>query len=270
MIEKIYINEPTHMDLNMYRCGIQDCKGGHFWGPAVRDHYIIHYILDGQGTFTVGGDTYHLCKHDGFLIYPNTIVHYQADKNNPWSYGWVGFHGLKAAGYIKQAGFDLRRPVFKYSQDSFLEDCLIKMIRTKELSAGKETRLLGLLYEFLSKLIEVNGKEELRECNRKEEYIKRAQEYIAMNYSNKISIAEVAQHIGLDRSYLYSLFNEHLNVSPQKYLIKYRMDKACELMLTTTLPISGIARSVGYDDPFLFSKTFKKIKGLSPRDFRKS
>lgn len=270
MLEKIYINEPTHTDLNMYRCGIEDCKGGHLWGPAVRDHYIIHYILDGQGTFTVGDTTYSLCKNDGFVIFPNTIVHYQADKSNPWSYGWVGFHGLKASGYVKQSGLDLHRPIFKYNQDSFLKDCLLKMIGTKQLSAGKETRLMGLLYEFLSKLIEMNGKDELGESNRKEDYIKRAQEYIAMNYSNRMSIAEVAQYVGLDRSYLYSIFNEQLSVSPQKYLIKYRIDKACELMLTTSLPISGIAHSVGYEDPFLFSKTFKKTKGLSPRDFRKS
>jgi len=270
MIEKIYINEPSHTDLNMYRCGIEDCKGGHFWGPAVRDHYIIHYILDGKGTYTVGGNTYHLGKNEGFIIYPNTVVHYQADKKNPWSYSWVGFHGLKAAAYVKQAGFDSRRPIFKYDQDSFLKDCLLEMIGTKELPAGKEPRLLGLLYVFLSKFIEVFGKDDLEESNRKEDYIKRAQEYIAMNYSNKITIAEIAQHVGLDRSYLYSLFMEHLSSSPQKYLIKYRIDRACELMLSTDLPISGIARSVGYDDPFLFSKTFKKIKGVSPKDFRKS
>jgi len=270
MIEKIYISEPTHTDLNMYRCGIEDCRGGHSWGPAVRDHYIIHYILEGQGTFTVGDTTYHLGKNEGFLIYPNTVVHYRADKKNPWSYGWVGFHGLKAAGYVRQAGFDFRSPIFRYDRDSSLEDCLKRMICTKTLSAGKETMLLGLLYEFLSILIEANGSCEPETNNRKEDYVKKAQEYIAMNYSNRISIAEVAQHVGLDRTYLYSLFIGQLNMSPQKYLINYRMEKACELMLTTSLPVSAVARSVGYEDQFLFSKTFKKIKGISPRVFRKS
>lgn len=270
MLEKIYIDEPRHTDMNMYRCGIEDCKGGHFWGPAVRDHYIIHYILGGCGIFTVGGTTYKLGKNDGFLICPDTVVHYQADENEPWSYAWVGFHGFKAASYLKQAGLDNHSPIFRYEKDDFLKDCLMRMIGTKQLSKGKEIRLLGLLYEFLSQLVETYENNLTEKINTKEEYVKKTLEYIQMNYSRKITISEIARNIGLDRSYLYSLFNEFVNASPQEYLIHFRMEKACDLMRTASLTIGSIARSVGYDDPLMFSKAFKKVKGLSPRDFRKT
>ena len=270
MLEKIYIDEPRHTDLNMYRCGIEDCKGGHFWGPGVRDHYIIHYILGGKGIFTVGSSTYSLEKNDGFLICPDTIVQYQADMDEPWSYAWVGFHGFKAAAYLKQAGLDNLNPVFRYERDDFLKNCLMGMIGTKHLSRGKEIRLLGLLYEFLSQLVETAEIKPIGKNNKKEEYVKKALEYIRMNYSRKISIAEIAHHVGLDRSYLYSLFNEFVNTSPQEYLIGYRMEKACDLMHTVSLTIGDISRSVGYEDPLLFSKAFKKVKGLSPREFRKA
>jgi AraC-like DNA-binding protein len=106
--------------------------------------------------------------------------------------------------------------------------------------------------------------------NTKEEYVKKALEYITMNYSRSISVAEIARNVGLDRSYLYSLFNIFVNASPQEYLINFRMEKACDLMRTATLTIGGIARSVGYDDPLMFSKAFKKVKGLSPREYRKT
>lgn len=268
MLEKIYINEPRHTDMNMYRCGIEDCKGGHYWGPAIRDHYIIHYILGGRGIFTVGGTIHVLGKNDGFLICPDTIVHYQADENEPWSYAWVGFHGFKAAAYLKQAGLDNHNPIFRYEQDNFLRDCFLRMIDTKQLARGKEIRLLGLLYEFLSQLVETAGTSLTEKNNTKEEYVKKALEYVRMNYSRHISVAEIAHNVGLDRSYLYSLFNEFINASPQEYLIHFRMEKACELMRTASLTIGSIARSVGYDDPLMFSKAFKKVKGLSPRDFR--
>lgn len=270
MLEKIYIDEPKHTDMNMYRCGIEDCKGGHFWGPAVRDHYIIHYILGGKGIFTVGDTAYTLGKNDGFLICPDTIVYYQADANEPWSYAWVGFHGFKAAAYLKQAGLDNHNPVFRYERDDFLRDCLMRMIGTKQLSKGKEIRLLGLLYEFLSQLVETSETNLTGKNNTKEEYVKKALEYIRMNYSRKITIIEIARNIGLDRSYLYSLFIEFVNASPQEYLISFRMEKACDLMRTASLTIGGIARSVGYDDPLMFSKAFKKVKGISPREFRKT
>lgn len=270
MLEKIYINEPNHTDLNMYRCGIEDCEGGHSWGPAVRDHYIIHYVLGGKGIYQVNGITYELAKDDGFLIRPGTVVFYQADGREPWSYGWVGFHGLKAEAYLKQAGLDERNPLFKYDRDDFLNACLLRMIDTKELSCGREIRLLGLLYEFLSQLIE-SADRRLSEKggDRKEEYIKKAIEFVRMNYSRKTGIAEIAHSIGLDRSYMYSLFNEYLKMSPQEFLISFRIEKACELMGGSGLSISEISRSVGYDDPLVFSKAFKNIKGLSPREYRK-
>ena len=252
MLEKIYINEPKHTDMNMYRCGMEDCSGGHSWGPAVRDHYIVHYILGGKGTFTVGGKTHILKKFDGFLICPNTVVYYQADEDEPWSYAWVGFHGFQAGAYLKQAGLDSHNPVFRYEQDDFLKDCLMRMIDTKQLSKGKEIRLLGLLYEFLSQLVETTAGCPLEKSSTKEEHVKKALEYIAMNYSRKISISEIAQYVGLDRSYLYSLFVEYVNAAPQEYLISFRMGKASELMHAPALAIGDIARSVGYEDAHVF------------------
>lgn len=270
VLEKIYINEPKHTDLNMYRCGIEDCSGGHSWGPAVRDHYIIHYILGGKGVFQVNGIQYALEKGDGFLICPDTVVFYQADASEPWSYAWVGFHGLKAEAYLKQAGFGSQSPLFRYDRDNFLKDCLMRMIETKNLTKGREIRLLGLLYEFLSQLMEASEKHSLeKSSDRGEEYVKKAVNFIRMNYSRRTSVAEIAHNTGLDRSYLYSLFKEYLNSSPQDYLIGFRMDKACELMRGFNLSIGEIARSVGYDDPLVFSKVFKKVKGKSPREFRK-
>ncbi len=270
MLEKMYIDETSHTDLNLYRCGIEDCKSGHSWGPAIRDHYIIHYILGGKGSFTVGETTYQLGKDDGFLICPGLVVYYEADATDPWSYGWVGFNGFKAPVYLKQAGLDNQNPVFRYEKDHFLKECLISMINTKQLARGKEIRLIGLLYEFLSQLVEMTDNNPLEKDNRKEEYVRKALEYIRMNYSRKIAISEIAHQIGLDRSYLYSLFQVYVNTSPQDYLIRFRMEKACELLQTTSLSVGSIACSVGYEDPLLFSKVFKKAKGLSPREYRKA
>lgn len=271
MLEKFYINKPNHTDLNMYRCGIEDCSPGHSWGPAVRDHFIIHYILGGKGIFQVDGIIYHLKKGDGFLICPGTVIYYQADLEDPWSYSWVGFHGLKAEAYLKQANLTAGNPVFRYDRDDFIKDCLEQMISTKSLVKSREIRLLGLLYIFLSQLIEISetGRFSGGSENRKETYIKKAIEFIEMNYSRKISISEISQHVGLDRSYLYSIFNEYLNTSPQEFLINYRMDKACELMQNASLSIGDVSRSIGYDDPLLFSKVFKKVKGQPPREYRK-
>jgi len=269
MLEKMYLDDTRHTDMNLYRCGMEDCRNGHSWGPAVRDHYIVHYILDGKGIYTVDGKSYHLQKHDGFLICPGTVVYYQADDTDPWSYGWVGFSGFKASTYLKQAGLDHQRLTFRYDQDDSLKACLKRMIETKNLSKSRDIKLLGLLYEFLAQLVETAGHPPIDKENKKEEYVGKALEYIRMNYSRKVTVAEIAHYVGLDRSYLYSLFLEYIHSSPQDFLIRFRMEKAGDLMRTTSLNIGSIACSVGYEDPLLFSRAFKKVKGVCPRDYRK-
>ncbi len=272
MLEKIYINKPNHMDLNMYRCGMEDCAPGHSWGPALRDHYIIHYIRSGRGMFQMNGITYNLVKGQGFLIPPSTIIYYEADHQDPWCYSWVGFHGLKAEHYLKRANLSADSPIFHYDRDDFLKGCIDQMIiASKTFVKSSEIRLLGLLYMFLSQLVESaeSVKNPLHAESRKDQYIKKAIEYIEMNYSRKISIREIAHYVGLDRSYLYLLFKDNLNKSPQDFLINYRINKACELMQNKLLSIGEISRSVGYGDSMLFSKVFRKVNGQPPKKFRK-
>lgn len=255
----------------MYQCGTQRCEPGHYYGPAVRDHFLIHYIHEGSGKFCVGSKEYRLHKGQGFLICPDIVTYYQADLTEPWNYSWVGFHGLKAENYLKSCGLTAENPVFTCSGD-YVDNCFSQMMEAKTLQNGREIRLLGCLYLFLSHLIEQNGKDFLMDQaeGRKEMYIHKAVEYIEMNYSRKMSICEMARHIGLDRSYLGSIFKEHLNTSPQSFLLQYRIGRACELMRNEALSIGDISRSVGYDDPLLFSKLFRRSKGMPPKEYRKN
>ena len=120
MLEKYYFNKYNQTDLNVYRCGIQKCKPKFAWGPGVRDHFIVHYILSGTGTFSVQNKSYHLTAGNGFVIFPEQLVTYTAGSNNPWTYSWVGFHGLKAESYLRKAGFSKEQPIFRYDNDKTL------------------------------------------------------------------------------------------------------------------------------------------------------
>lgn len=271
MQESVHVNRLKNADLNMYHCGTEACEPGHDYGPAVRDHYLIHYILGGKGVFYVGEKTYHLGKGQGFLICPHVVTYYQADLEDPWTYSWVGFNGLNARYYLDSAGLTQDAPIFYYDGDDHLKHCLDEIIAARKLVKSREIRLLGLLYLFLSFLIETSGGDRFSDGNsgRREFYVRKAVEYIEMNYSRDITIAQMAKYIGLDRSYLGVLFKELLGATPQEYLISFRMEKACELMQNKSLSIGDIARSVGYEDQLLFSKIFRKVKNVPPRDYRR-
>ena len=84
---------PYHNNLGMavYSCGVQRCAAGHSWGPAIRDHYLIHYIVSGRGVFSVKGNEYNLSVGDGFLVVPSCVASYAADTQDPWGILLGGF-----------------------------------------------------------------------------------------------------------------------------------------------------------------------------------
>ncbi|WP_083609648.1 MULTISPECIES: AraC family transcriptional regulator [unclassified Paenibacillus] len=258
-----------HTELHTTQFGIEECIPGHFFGPAVRSHYLLHYVLSGQGIFEVEGKRYSLKKGQGFLIFPDIITYYQADTADPWTYCWVGFNGTSAELLLKQAGLTKASPIIHYDRDDMIYQYLQLMNESRVFHKARETRLTGLLYLLLSQLVEYGpvASPEVKET-RAEIYVEQVKDFIEMNYPQSITIEDIAQYIGLNRSYLCSLFKERMSVSIQNYLIHYRINKACEMMGNAELSIADISRSVGYNDPLLFSKMFKKVKGSSPKNYR--
>jgi AraC-like DNA-binding protein len=260
--------------LSLYHSSAEDCAPGHYYGPAVRDHFLIHYVLKGKGIFKVGETTYHLRAGNGFLICPWRVTFYQADYEEPWSYCWVGFNGAMAEYYLNQVNLTADNPIFDYTKDDYIKDVIYDIIDSGKSTlsmVAREIKQTGLLYLFLAGIMEntSNSSINIDIDNRTDMYVKKAIEFISRNYSRKIRIDEVAGYIGLDRSYLGAIFKENIGCSLKQYLTKYRIDKACGLMSEPELTIGDIARSVGYDDPLLFSKIFKSVKGQSPKAFKK-
>ena len=270
MLEKYTFSNKDNTDLNVYRCGFEECSPGYGWGPAVRDHFNMHYILSGKGTFYIQGERYSLKANEGFLIWPDTVVRYEADEKDPWTYAWVGFHGLKAEFFLKKAGLSLNKPTFVYSADDRLINCLNAMRSAVKPDSASELMVTGYLYHFLSLLIKNHRQTHPVEIHAAggDRHVSRAIEYITKNYASSLSIGELAQQLNIDRSYLFTLFRTHTGLSPRDFIIRFRMDKAGDLLKNPLLSIGDVARSVGYDDPLQFSKTFKKVKGVSPSQGR--
>ena len=265
----IDIEHRDGVDLNMYQCGIEECHSSHGVGPGLRDHYLIHYILEGSGTFSMDDKKYKLSKGQGFLIPPNVITHYAADEDTPWTYIWVGFHGLKADAYLQRANLTRQKPVFDY-QGEDLQNYIFKMMDVDIFSNYRDLKLQGYLFLFISELIKNSPKHSISAKSITDIYIHEAITFIENNYSRPIKISDIAVNLSLDRSYFSNIFKKTLQKTPQQFLLDYRMNKACELLINPELSISNIAFSVGYTDAFNFSKMFKRIKGSSPSDYRKT
>lgn len=272
-MNECFFNDNTlnYSELGLYHCGEERCAPGHSYGPAVRDHYLIHYIISGEGTFQVSDRTYYLKKGQGFLICPEVVTFYKADIQNPWHYMWVGFNGFRAKEYLDEAKITQEAPIFLYDKDDKIYKCISQMlIDADTYKKGRELQLLSHLYCFLSQILEVSKEDKSdRNESMKELYVRSVVNFIRTNYSTNISVDKMAHYAGIGRKYLYIIFKEMLSISPQQFLMNYRMKRACELLKNTELSIGDISRSVGYEDLFVFSKVFKKVFGMCPRNYRK-
>ncbi|MDD3766075.1 MAG: AraC family transcriptional regulator [Eubacteriales bacterium] len=259
----IFISRQYNTDIEIIQCGTEKCKNGHFYGPAVRDFYLIHYVVCGKGFFQVGEKTYNLTKGGGFLIVPGQLTYYQADQKDPWEYIWVGFRGVKALELLELCALTQENPVF---EDIGVGEIFKSMIDGYGMK-NAQLHVLSKLYGFFAHACQ-NQKLPEEKSDLKKEYVSNAINFIKSNYMKDISIGLITKEIGLDRSYFYEIFKKQTGISPKQFLIDYRIEAACKLLRQTNYKISDIARSVGYEDEFMFSRMFSKRKGISPLKYR--
>ena len=250
-------------------CGLSRTEPLHSFGPAIKPHYLIHFILSGRGRFSMGGKEYPLERGYGFLILPEELAFYQADEEDPWTYVWVGFGGALAPDIIKSMGLSLSNPIFKSEKGEELYRAVKDMMEHNTFGAANDLRRNGQLYLFLSLIAGGASLEEKGESRGADNYVRRAVEFIQGNYCNPIRITDVADYVCINRSYLYTLFHNATGMSPQRFLTAFRVTKATELLQLTDLPVESIALSCGYTDPLVFSKSFKQMKQMSPSAYRR-
>lgn len=250
--------------LYIHQCGFEHCAPGHQFGPAVRDHYLMHCVLDGEGDFYVGDQQYHLETGQGFLIIPSMVTTYRASHSAPWYYAWVGFNGADAKPILNQCGIKVDRPIFVFDDARKMEQVILTMSEHYGADQNGFTAM-SALYGFFSQIYQAGSHDKGFRYN----LLDLALDYIHKNYSYPITVESVASHIGVDRSHLFRIFKKELNVSVQEYLVKYRLHHSAYLLVSTPLSITEVMYSSGFNDLANFSKQFRRCFGCSPREYRK-
>lgn len=258
-------------DLYLVHCGHQQCVANYTYNHKIPNEYHLHFVLNGAGVLEVNGRQYHIKKEDIFLIPKDVSMDYYADSENPWEYIWVTFDGAFAETYLGYAGLSAENPVAVSAipTKDYLH-LIEKMLNANELTFANEIRRVGYLFEILSILIEAQnaGKREKTQHDYPgDTYVEYAITFITNNYDH-IKINDIASYVGITRSYLAAIFKKKMNVTPQEYLVNFRLKKAAELLESTNMSVQDIASQIGYKDPLTFSKMFKQIYGLSPRNYR--
>ena len=263
------VTEKELVSLSVYNVGFQKCDPLYQWGPGIRDHYLIHYIISGSGYYCLKQQTYELHAGDTFLVYPNTEAVYYADEHDPWEYAWVGFTGSDASMILKATDFTPEKPFIRCTP---MGDAIHRQLLHIYDARGNEfehaVEMTGRLYTMLALFL--HGATHTKTSNSANSYVQKGIEFISSNYSYAITVEDIADYVGVSRSHLFRSFEAVLGQSPKEYLTDFRMKQACYLLEHSGLSITAIANSLGFDNSLYFSKTFHKQKGISPKEFRSS
>lgn len=264
----LQLSDSKFKDLMLCFCGYAQCSSRHYFGPAARPNYLIHYILSGKGVYQVGEKRHELQAGQGFLIEPEVLTFYQADKDDPWTYCWIGFGGTRAEEYVRDIGLNSNHLIFQSENGKELKKIILNMMKLKEMNISNQYRLQSLLYDFFAVLTQdavVDGSEEE---SKESIYISHAIQYIRNHYADDLKVVDIANYVCIDRSYLYKLFEKTLQMSPRDFLIRFRISRGKELLTITERSVEEIAAACGYKDFRAFSKVFKKLIGMSPSKYR--
>ncbi len=250
-------------------CGCDDPLPANYqFGPLLRDVYLIQYCTRGKGTFTLNGRAFPIHAGQAFFSFPNSVMIEHSSAEDPWGLMWIAFKSPQGLSLFEKIGVSEQYPIFSDRLSAVVKTHLSEIIATPHTMDAFDLTQAGRFYLLFGELLYTAltvSETSKNISNRK--YIQAAIQYIEQNYTQPLKVADIASHLGLNRSYFYSLFKKQFGMSPQEYLLHFRIKKACELLSSPHATISNVASSVGCE-PRVLSRLFKQMVGLTPSQYK--
>ncbi len=234
------------------------------------DNHIFMMCVEGRGIVEVDGDLYTIMQNQYIIIPKETAHRYYANNENPWSIYWFHFSGSSANSYIDMVmdnqvvgTMTSMGLAWFVKQFGVIYNLLESGYSKNHMMAV--SNLLGLLMTGLKVPLmwddsSYSKKSPVDECIA----------YMLEHMSERLTLEQLAERMHMSRSHIIELFKEHTGYTPIDYFIHLKVQKSCRMLDQTDMSINEIALQIGYEDPFYYSRIFKKVMGMSPRDYRKT
>lgn len=233
--------------------------------------YLFFVVTKGSGELFYNEKHYALDVGDCVFVNCQQYYSHTPSPSALWSLKWVHFFGPLMNSvydkYLERGG----HPVF-HPENLNLYTSLIGEIFAIANSDDyiRDMRINETIASLLTLIMSESWHPENSNHNElKKQSLQNVKVYLDMNYQQRISLDQLAEHFYINKYYLTRVFKEQFGMTILSYLDHVRVTRAKQLLRFTDMTAEEIGREVGIEDPCYFNRVFKKVEGMAPGEYRK-
>jgi AraC family transcriptional regulator, arabinose operon regulatory protein len=266
---------PIHDDIqDLYPKGIGVSKhdpGKYSLRSSGIDEYVMLFTIKGEGTATFKKKS-HIVQLGDVVILPKAVPHrYGATASDTWEYIYIHFDGCNASHVLSTIAWTHAAPLIK-SQYAGQVGELFNEMNQLLLSGDRSVSTLLCMSTCLQHIFGRMAQQIATGVSEQSHHqqIKQSIAYMRDHISENSSVSDFSRIAAMSESRYFRLFRETTGFTPMDYFVRQKMIVACCRLLESDMSIRELAAELGYDDPYHFSRVFKRVNGYSPRAYRKS
>jgi AraC-like DNA-binding protein len=277
-----WLNAPTPLQkrggMYVVRAGQNRAKPNYHVGPKMIVYHSVHFVLEGTVMLEDGDERHVLRKGDLFCLYPcRPYVYRIVGGDAPLRMAWLALEGEQVPLVIGQVGFREQAPYVRQRINSRVRGTLRQIFHLFAPDGKEEPQQQGLtfvkdellLQSLLYKLFgQLSPRRNSPSRKPEKDWVRQCLDYFELHYTENVKVEDVAQWVGMHRSYFSTAFAKEVGQPPQRFLRQLRLAKGMRLLKETSLSITEIALSLGYTDLYSFTRAFSAYYGQSPSKFR--
>lgn len=226
----------------------------------------VEFVARGRGALRLGKKAHALSPGTVFSYGPGVAQRISTDATDPLVKYFVDFSGREALPLLKRCGI----PPGTLIQTSAPSDLLAifdDLVRTGQSGSAFARPICALLVELLLHRIAETARPAEEVAPPAFATYERCRRHLQGNFLRLTGVADAARECHVDPAYLCRLFRRFDRQTPYEFLMRAKMQRAAERLRTPGIMVKEVAAEVGFPDPFQFSRAFKGVYGLSPKEF---
>ena len=246
------------------------CENGFALYPHIHREFEFFVMTKGKGTVYIENEKFEIKAGDGLFINSEELHIGIKTNSEPAEFFAVVFapevFGSLAIDFIVQKYVE---PVIKrkVSVPKKLDSNIIELLNKVHEQPG-ELKIKSLLFDIWDQCLAKSEKSPEMAKSKVLDEMKAVMEYMRNNYHKVISLDDMAAYINISKGYLCREFKKVVHLTPFEYLVRVRVDKSCDMLRNTLLPIGEISEQCGFNSFSYFTKIFREKVGCSPREYR--